>query len=65
MKHRFIYGLKPHIKSQVYMLSPLHLNEAMQHALAVDDIIYSNTERRFNPRPEQYWNNNVRRPVQQ
>ena len=37
----------------------------MQRALAVDDIIYSNTERRFNPRPEQYRNNNVRCPVQQ
>lgn len=41
LKHGFVYGLKPHIRSQVLMSNPTDLNEAMTRALACEDVRYT------------------------
>jgi len=41
MVHKFIHGLKPHIRSAVLMSNPTDLSSAMQHAVALDDISYN------------------------
>ena len=38
--HKFIYGLKAEIKSRILVANPSDLNEAMQQAQALDDVIH-------------------------
>ena len=51
--HKFIYGLKPHIKVQVQLIEPSTLGKAMQKSLQLDDI-YAATRRGNLHRPIYY-----------
>ena len=38
--HKFIHGLKPEIKSRLLISSPSDINEAMQYAQSLDDVLH-------------------------
>jgi len=40
MMHKFLHGLKPEIKQRLLVSSPSDLNEAMQYAQSLDDVLH-------------------------
>ena len=38
--HKFIHGLKPEIKSRLLVSNPSDINEAMQFAQSLDDVLH-------------------------